>query len=96
VRPARLALPSGDERILGAAERYNQMLLEQLHSTVRWESEPAIGWRIADLDTSEIVRTLEEAIRRGRAEDPGTRDSLEILRGLGLVRGDHLLRAAAP
>jgi ATP-dependent DNA helicase RecG len=75
-------------------EEYNQMLLEQLHSTVRWESEPAFGWRIADLDTSEIVRTLEEAIRRGRAEDPGTRDSLEILRGLGLVRGDHLLRAA--
>lgn len=76
-------------------EEYNQMLLEQLHSTARWESEPALGWRVADLDISEIVRTLEEAIRRGRAEDPGTRDPMEILRGLGLVRGKHLLRAAA-
>jgi ATP-dependent DNA helicase RecG len=77
-----------------AREEYNRMLLEQLHGTSRWESEPAVGWRVADLDAAEIVRTLEEAIRRGRAEDPGTRDPLEILRGLGLVKGDHLLRAA--
>jgi len=75
-------------------DEYNRMLLEQLHSTARWESEPAVGWRVADLDVTEIVRTLEEAIRRGRAEDPGTRDPLAILRGLGLVKGDQLLRAA--
>lgn len=75
-------------------EEYNQILLEQLHSTVRWESEPATGWTLADLDITEIVRTLEEAIRRGRADDPGTRDPAEILRGLGLSKGDQILRAA--
>jgi ATP-dependent DNA helicase RecG len=75
-------------------EEYGQILLEQLHSTVRWESEPATGWSIADLDATEIVRTLEEAIRRGRADDPGTRDPAEILRGLGLIKDGQILRAA--
>lgn len=75
-------------------EEYGQILLEQLHSTVRWESEPATGWTIADLDATEIVRTLEEAIRRGRADDPGTRDPAEILRGLGLLKDGQILRAA--
>ena len=75
-------------------EEYGQILLEQLHSTVRWESEPATGWTIADLDATEIVRTVEEAIRRGRADDPGTRDPVEILRGLGLIREEQILRAA--
>jgi ATP-dependent DNA helicase RecG len=74
---------------------YNQMLMEQLHATQRWENQVADGWAVADLDTTEIVRTLEEAIRRGRTEDPGTRDPAEILRGLGLLsRTGHLLRAA--
>jgi ATP-dependent DNA helicase RecG len=42
-----------------------------------------------------MVLTIEEAIRRGRLDDPGTRDPLEVLRGLGLlVEGDHLSRAA--
>ena len=75
-------------------EEYGRILLEQLHSTVRWESEPATGWTIADLDATEIVRTLEEAIRRGRADDPGTRDPTEILRGLGLIKDGQILRAA--
>jgi ATP-dependent DNA helicase RecG len=43
---------------------------------------------------AEIVRTVEEAIRRGRAEDPGTRDPEELLRGLGLMRERRVLRAA--
>lgn len=75
-------------------EEYGQILLEQFHSTVRWESEPASGWTIADLDVTEIVRTLEEAIRRGRTDDPGTRDPAEILRGLGLLKDGQILRAA--
>jgi ATP-dependent DNA helicase RecG len=75
-------------------DEYSLLLLEQLHSAVRWESEPALGWSIADLDTTEIVRTLEESIRRGRADDPGTRDPAEILRGFGLLREGAILRAA--
>ncbi len=73
----------------------NQLLLERLHATRRWENEVADGYSIKELDATEITRTLEEGIRRGRLAEPGTRDSLEILRGLGLLAPDgHLLRAA--
>jgi len=76
-------------------DEYNRMLLERLHGERRWENEPASGWSAADLDHAEIVRTVEEAIRRGRADDPGTRDPVELLRGLGLIREGRVLRAAA-
>ena len=73
---------------------YNRVLLERLHGQQRWENGPAPGWRVDDLDRDEIVRTLEEAIQRGRAEDPGTRDPESLLRGFGLLAGDEPLRAA--
>lgn len=57
-------------------------------------NRPATGWRVTDLDASEFRRTVEEAIRRGRAEDPGTRDPAELLRSFGLVKDGELLRAA--
>lgn len=75
-------------------DEYNRLLLETLHAERRWENEPADGWAVADLDADEIVRTVEEAIRRGRVEDPGTRDPAALLRGLGLARDGTLLRAA--
>lgn len=75
-------------------EEYNRMVLEQVHTTARWENQPAEGWTVNDLDATEIGRTLEEAIRRGRTEDPGTRDPTEILRGFALVKGEQILRAA--
>jgi ATP-dependent DNA helicase RecG len=75
-------------------DEYNRLLLEQLHATARWENEPAVGWTVDDLDAGELVRTLEEAIRRGRSEDPGTRTPTDILRGFGLLKQDQLLRAA--
>jgi ATP-dependent DNA helicase RecG len=74
---------------------YQRLLLEEMHATERWENRPAEGWDIARLDRREMVLTLEESIRRGRIDDPGTREPLEILRGLGLlVDGDRLSRAA--
>jgi ATP-dependent DNA helicase RecG len=74
----------------------NNLLLERLHGTQRWENEIADGYTVDDLDTREIRLTLEESIRRGRSEDPNTRDPLEILRGFGLLaRGsDALLKAS--
>lgn len=75
-------------------EEYNVLLFERLHAVQRWENEVAAGWSVAQLDKTEITRTLEEAIRRGRLEEPGTRDTFEILRGLSLTKGDQLLRAA--
>ena len=75
-------------------DEYHRVLLERLHGQLRWENEPAPDWTVDDLDRSEITRTLDEAIRRRRAEDPGTREPTELLRGFGLIHDDRLLRAA--
>lgn len=85
----------GNTSIAISRDEYNCMLLERLHGEHRWENELVADWAVADLEVSEITRTLEEAIRRGRAEDPGTRDPRELLRGFGLLKEDVLLRAAA-
>ena len=88
------------ERVLNTTrtmprETYQRLLLEEMHATERWENQAAEGWDVSRLDAREMVLTLEESIRRGRMEDPGTREPMEILRGLGLlVHGDRLSRAA--
>ena len=61
---------------------------------LRWENQPAQDWTVADLDSAAIRRIVEDAIRRGRPEDPGTRDLNGLLRGLGLLRGERPARAA--
>lgn len=76
-------------------DEYNRMLIEGMHAEKRWETQPADGWTLDDLDASEITRTITEAIRHGRLEEPGTRDTRELLRGLGLLLDDgRLMRAA--
>jgi ATP-dependent DNA helicase RecG len=85
---------SGASTVRLTGQQYQEMLLERLHGVSRWENEIAAGWTVSDLDGTEIVRTLEEAIRRGRAEDPNTRDPVAILQGLGLIKEGSLLRAA--
>ena len=88
------------ERVLNTTrtmprETYQRLLLEEMHAIERWENRPAAGWDVSRLDRREMVLTLEESIRRGRVDDPGTREPLEILRGLGLlVDGDKVSRAA--
>ena len=74
---------------------YQRLLVESMHATDRWEMQPASGCDINTLDYNELVITIEEAIRRGRMEDPGTRDPMGLLRGLGLlVQSDQISRAA--
>ena len=75
-------------------DEYHRVLLERLHGQFRWENEPVPNWTVDDLDRTEIVRTLDNAIRHGRAEEPRTRDPTELLRGFGLIDGGRLLRAA--
>ena len=84
----------GNTNLRMSADEYNKMLLERLHSEQRWENQPATDWAVRDLDAAEIRRTVEESIRRGRSEDPGTRDPTDLLQGLGLVKDGALLRAA--
>jgi ATP-dependent DNA helicase RecG len=75
-------------------DSYERLLLERMHAARRWENQPAEGIAIDDLDHVELVRTVEEAIRRQRLEDPGTRDPVELLTGLGLLHHGRLLNAA--
>ena len=77
-----------------AAEEYNRMLLERMHSDQRWENQLAPGWGIGDLDIAEIRNTVAEAVRIGRLNEPGGREPSDLLRGLGLFRDGVLSRAA--
>lgn len=77
-----------------SVQRYERILLERMHASHRWENQPVIGLGINDLDHAEIHRTIREAIRRGRMEDPGTSDPAELLLGLGLIHEERLLNAA--
>lgn len=84
----------GNTTVEMRADEYRQMLFERMHSERRWENQPAEGWSVEELDAQEIRATVEEAVRRGRIEDPGTRDPRDLLRGLGLYRDGMLWRAA--
>jgi len=84
----------GNTSLQMSRDEYNRMLLERLHGEQRWENEPASDWTAADLDAAELSRTIEEAVRRGRAEEPGTREPGALLQGFGLIKDGRLLRAA--
>ena len=84
----------GSTNVPLSREEYNGMLLERVHSDRRWENAEASDWEMSDLDHRQIAETAAEAVRRGRLEDPGTREPEPLLRGLQLLRGDRLLRAA--
>ncbi|NVM57759.1 MAG: ATP-binding protein, partial [Desulfobacterales bacterium] len=47
-------------------QRYQQLLLERVHSRHRWENEPATGIGINELDQEEILRTVRLGIETGR------------------------------
>lgn len=83
--PTTSVMPQGE---------YERLILERMHGSRRWENQPALGVSVGDLDQAEITRTLEEAIRRQRLADPGVRDPVEVLTGLGLLHDGHLLNAA--
>lgn len=72
-----------------------RLLLERLHSTERWENQAAPNFSVDDIDEKELTLMVEEAIRRGRSEEPGTRNPLELLRGLGLLTRDGELTNAS-
>ncbi len=75
-------------------ERYQQLLLERLHSRQRWENAPAGGIDLGDLDVDEIVRTARASRSAGRLSGPDIDDPDDILRGLGLRLDGRLLNAA--
>lgn len=76
------------------ADEGEDMILERRLGVTRWENQIADGWSLDDLDFDEILATLEEGIRRGRTEEPRTRNIEDILTGFKLLDGDKPLRAA--
>ena len=84
----------GNTTLAMSADEYNRMLFERMHSEQRWENQPAAGWSVDELDVAEIRRTVSEAVRRARLEEPVSGDPSDMLRGLGLLRDGVLLRAA--
>ena len=85
----------GNTTLAMSADEYNRMLFERMHSEQRWENQPAAGWLIDHLDVAEIRRTVAEGVRRGRMDEPPSREVPDLLRGLGVLRDGVLLRAAA-
>jgi len=75
-------------------ERYEQLLLERVHSRRRWENQEAEGIRLRDLDREEILRVVEAARRAGRLVEAVTGNVGGILDRLGLRREGRILRAA--
>jgi ATP-dependent DNA helicase RecG len=77
-----------------APEHYERMLVERMHPSRRWETQTAVGVDFDDLDETEIIRTVEEAIRRNRIADPLTRRLKDLLMGFGLLREDQPVNGA--
>ena len=85
----------GNTTLPMSPDEYNRMLFERMHSEQRWENQPAAGWSISDLDVAEIRRVVAEGVRRGRMDEPPSREPADLLRGLGVLHDGVLLRAAA-
>ncbi len=86
-------LRQGTMTLVMGQDDYRRRLLEQMHPSHRWEVQPAVGIGINDLDGAEVSRTVDEAVRRGRLNEPGTRNVGELLQGLNLLRDGGLLNA---
>jgi len=74
--------------------QYEKLLLERMHGSYRWEKQIARNISIKDLDREEIIRTIDEAVRRQRLTEPGTRKVKDLLTGLGLLQEDNVINAA--
>jgi ATP-dependent DNA helicase RecG len=72
---------------------YERLLLVRTHSVHRWESQPATGYTLDDLDTKEIEKTVRSAVEAGRLEAIVTTPG-EALDRLHLRLDGTLLRAA--
>jgi ATP-dependent DNA helicase RecG len=76
--------------------RYEALLLHRAHARRRWENQPAVGVRLADLDREEVLRTREVAIQQRRIS-AGTGVAIgDILDRQGLRREGVITQAAQP
>ena len=74
--------------------KYERTLFDRAHGKRRWESEPAGGIELRDIDREEVFRVVEAAKSAGRLIGPvGTRLA-DVLDRLKLRRNGKLLQAA--
>jgi ATP-dependent DNA helicase RecG len=75
--------------------RYQQLLMARNLRPVSWESQPAIGIMLSDLDENEILNTLNDITRKKRLEASlGSHDILDILKRLKLIESENITNAA--
>jgi len=75
-------------------EEYERLLLTRLHAQHRWETLPATGWTVADLDADEIRQTVVEAVAAKRLAAVPTEKPEAILRRLNLLADGTPTQAA--
>lgn len=75
-------------------EEYERLLLARLHARHRWETLPATGWSIADMDADEIRQTVVEAVAAKRLAAVPSEKPEAILRRLNLLADGHPTQAA--
>jgi len=73
---------------------YQKLLLDRDYAVHRWENQVAEGYRIEDLDTEEIVRTVRAAASTGRLSEFQGENVILVLERLGLLKDQKLLNAA--
>ena len=74
-------------------EQFQRRVLEQFHASDRWELKES-GLSVGDLDNQLLGQVVESAISNGRLIDPGSRDPLLLLNGLGLTTNGQPNNAA--
>jgi ATP-dependent DNA helicase RecG len=74
-------------------EVYHRLLAERPDSSTRWETLPAEGYGLAELDQEEILRTVRLGIAAGRLPESTGNDVPDILHRMGLVKEGRLNNA---
>jgi ATP-dependent DNA helicase RecG len=81
--------------ILMPQTRYQQLLMFRNLTPTSWESQPAIGVSIDDLDQNEIINTLKDITRKKRLESSLIDDNpINILTRLRLIENELVTNAA--
>ncbi|MCF7935466.1 MAG: putative DNA binding domain-containing protein [Synergistales bacterium] len=73
---------------------YQQLLRERMQQEIRWENGISRGYRVADLDDEEILRTVRLGREAGRLPESVGNDISDILPRLGLQVEEGLNNAA--
>ena len=63
----------GNTTVSISMDDYDQLTVGRVHRGRRWEDQIAAGWSVDDLDAEEIRRTVAEAVRQGRLNEPVSR-----------------------